>query len=123
MDGQLGPGQYVIAVSGGVDSVALLHMLLTQPDSRIVESLDSTHTSGLDSNLRDTIPQSHNPTIQLIVAHFDHGMRPESAKDRQFVEDLAKRHGLTFEYAEGRLGEDAGEAQARQARYGFLEKY
>ncbi len=54
------PGKYVVAVSGGVDSVMLLHMLQKQ--------------EGLD----------------LVVAHFDHGIRVDSAKDRLFVQKLTK---------------------------------
>lgn len=85
-------GTYVVAVSGGVDSVVLLDKLARQ---------------------------GHN---KLIVAHFDHGIRPGSAKDREFVKQLAKKYGLPFEYAEGQLGPDASEAEARTLRYIFLEK-
>jgi len=86
------PGRYVIAVSGGVDSVCLLHLLKDLPD------------------------------VDLVVAHFDHGIREDSAKDRLFVQKLAESYGLPFEYEEGRLGKDASEATARQARYYFLHK-
>ncbi len=86
------PGRYVAAVSGGVDSAALLDMLQKQ--------------KGLD----------------LIVAHFDHGIRVGSAEDRLFVQELAKNYGLPFVYEEGKLGAQASEAAARQARYGFLRQ-
>lgn len=92
MNIQLEPGKYVVAVSGGVDSVALLHVL--------------SSTSG----------------VELVVAHFDHGIRPDSRDDRVFVEALANTYGLPFAYDEGRLGAQASEATARQARYDFLEK-
>ena len=85
-------GKYVVAVSGGVDSVSLLHILNDLPE------------------------------VELVVAHFDHGIRNDSARDRQFVGDLASGYGLPFEYAEGRLRSDTSEAVARQARYDFLEK-
>ncbi len=87
----LNPGKYVLAVSGGIDSVVLLNML---------------------SNLSD---------VELIVAHFDHGIREDSKEDRKFVEDLAKQYNLRFEYAEGHLGKNASEDTARKARYKFLE--
>lgn len=87
----LNPGKYVVAVSGGVDSVVLLDMLSKQPD------------------------------LELIVAHLDHGIRENSARDRLFVEQLAKKYALPFEYAEGKLGPKASEQTARQARYDFLE--
>ncbi len=86
------PGKYVVAVSGGVDSVALLHILQKQ--------------EGLD----------------LIVAHFDHGIRGDSGEDRLFVQDLAKKYGLPFVYEEGKLGAKASEAMARQVRYNFLRR-
>lgn len=101
----------MVAVSGGVDSAALLHMLVQQLDSGLVGLLDSKMA---------TIPSSHHPTMQLIVAHFDHGVRSGSEQDRIFVSDLADKYGLKFEYAEGELGERASEATARTARYEFL---
>lgn len=85
-------GSYVVAVSGGVDSVVLLHMLRGQPGCR------------------------------LTVAHFDHGIRPDSRADRLFVRRLARSYGLPFVFAEGQLGATASEAAARRARYDFLHK-
>lgn len=91
------PGKYIVAVSGGVDSVVLLDMLARQPNN------------------------------ELIVAHFDHGIRQDSKLDRRLVAKLAEKYNLTFEYGEGHLGERASEAKAREARYTFLrqvcEKY
>jgi tRNA(Ile)-lysidine synthase len=85
------PGKYIVAVSGGVDSMVLLH-LLTQKSK-----------------------------LELVVAHFDHGIRPDSKKDRVLVEKTAKKYGLPFLYREGELGPTASEAEAREARYGFLQ--
>lgn len=89
MDISLKPGRYVVAVSGGVDSMALLHLL-----------------HGM-------------PGLQLIVAHFDHGIRDDSREDRLLVQETAGRYGLPFVYDEGKLGR-ASEETARKARYGFL---
>jgi tRNA(Ile)-lysidine synthetase-like protein len=86
------PGTYVIAVSGGVDSIALLHFLQNQP------------------------------RLQLVVAHFDHGIRADSVQDRKFVQELAKRYGLPFVYDTAALGPTASEATARTARYAFLHR-
>lgn len=86
------PGSYVIAVSGGVDSVALLHRLQQQPG------------------------------VRLTVAHFDHGIREDSEEDRLFVQELADSYGLPYVYDEGKLGPMASEAAARQARYIFLSE-
>ncbi len=85
-------GKYVIAVSGGVDSVALLRMLQEKKD------------------------------MELVVAHFDHGIRAGSAEDRLFVQGLAKNYRLSFVYEEGNLGTRTSEAMARQARYNFLRQ-
>ncbi len=94
---ELRPGKYVLAVSGGVDSMALLHLL--------------------SSKIQD--PRSR---IQFVVAHFNHGIRANSDKDEELVEQTAKKMGLPFELGHGRLGKLASEAAARKARYGFLEK-
>jgi tRNA(Ile)-lysidine synthetase-like protein len=95
----LPPSRYVIAVSGGVDSVVLLH-LLTQKKAA------ATHTVSR----------------RFVVAHFDHGIRPDSHDDRLFVQQLAASYTLPFVFDEGRLGPAASEAKAREARYNFLEK-
>jgi len=90
MKALVAPGLYVVAVSGGVDSVVLLDLLRREPG------------------------------VRLIVAHYDHGIRDDAVADRRFVHDLARTHGLPFVYDEGKLGAGASEAQAREARYAFL---
>src|SRR3954465_12515910 len=85
------PGKYILAVSGGVDSMTLLNML---------------------SNL---------PGIELFVAHFDHGIRPGSKADGEFVAVISKKMNLPFEIGYGKLGSGASEEVARNARYSFLE--
>lgn len=85
------PGCYVIAVSGGVDSMTLLDLL---------------------SKKRD---------IELVVAHFNHGIRADSAEDEKLVTQVAKKYGLPVEVGHGKLGFEASEEQARAARYSFLE--
>lgn len=86
----LKPGTYVVAVSGGVDSMALLHTL------------------------------TQCPGLNLIVAHFDHGIREDSHLDRKHVEQTAKQLKLPFVYHQGNLGPATSEAAARKARYDFL---
>ena len=58
--------------------------------------------------------------FDLIVAHFDHGIRPDSAADARFVAGLAKLRGLPFVSKREELGAKASEDQARKARYDFL---
>lgn len=92
MQVELQPGKYVIAVSGGVDSVVLLDMLHKIPD------------------------------VHLTVAHFDHGIRMDSEADRHLVQQHAESRGLPFVFEEGGLGAGASEDVARKARYEFLRK-
>ncbi len=101
MEVQLKPGRYVVAVSGGVDSLALLHLLYAQ---------------------NWAARQAGQPTSKLIVAHYDHGIREDSVADRKLVQATAKAYGLPFVYNEGRLGAGVSEATARDARYGFLRQ-
>src|SRR5690242_1230674 len=89
------------AVSGGPDSVALLHVL---------------------SNLKN------NLALRLEVAHVEHGIRgAESREDARFVAALADRLAIPFHIKElGLRGGDAAqrrgncEAMAREGRYRFL---
>lgn len=87
-------GKYVVAVSGGVDSVVLLDMLTKQTTEDVV----------------------------LVVAHFDHGIRPDSHEDRKLVEQVAQQYQLPFYTEVAQLGAGASEAVAREARYAFLRR-
>jgi tRNA(Ile)-lysidine synthase len=91
----LPPGPLLVAVSGGADSTALLLLLA-----------DLAPQLGLD----------------LHVAHFDHRIRPRaSAKDAQFVADLAQQHGSTIRI--GRADRvPTSEDDARELRYAFLRR-
>lgn len=84
--------KYIVAVSGGVDSVVLLDMLKKSGEH------------------------------ELIVAHFDHGIRPESAGDADFVTALAGMYGLRVETKREELGKGASEETARTRRYMFLRE-
>ncbi|MCL4862499.1 MAG: tRNA lysidine(34) synthetase TilS [Caldilineaceae bacterium] len=92
------PIPVVMGVSGGVDSVCLLHALR----------------------------QLATPwRLALHVAHLDHALRPDSQADADFVAELAEGWGLpcyTHRLPEGALqGQPGGvEAAARRARYQFL---
>ena len=89
--------RYLVGVSGGRDSVALLHWLASQGYRR------------------------------LIVCHLDHRLRgPSAAADAKFVERLADDLGLSFVGAEKdvrMLAKDSKqsiETTARSARYAFF---
>jgi len=105
------PGRYVLAVSGGVDSMALLDLL--------VKINQSTALNTRDSGL---VTSDTTRAYGLVVAHFDHGIREDSKLDRILVEKLARTHKLPFVYDEGNLSKDASEDKARTARYEFLRK-
>jgi len=99
----LSPGERIaVAVSGGADSVALLHLLL---------------------ELRE------QTGIVLGVAHFNHRLRGRASDgDEKFVNKLAIQHGLEFfpahEDIAGRAKRERSnlEEVARKARYAFFEK-
>jgi len=89
-----------VAVSGGIDSVALLRLLI---------------------ELRSELG------IVLSVVHFNHGLRgAESDADEEFVAGLARELGLEFYSACGDAAQLAAEqhsgveAAARELRYGFF---
>ena len=94
----------VVAVSGGVDSVVLLDMLMKNRLNLHVALSDQTEI------IDDT---------EIIVAHFDHGMREESACDARFIEGVAKSYGVGFVSKREELA-GANEAMARSRRYDFL---
>lgn len=83
-------GRYVVAVSGGVDSMVLLDVLRQLPG------------------------------VSLVVAHVDHGIRTDSHKDSELVASVAMSHNLPFERRELALGPGVSEEVARDARYKFL---
>ncbi len=68
----------------------------------------------------------HHLGIPLIAAHFDHGLRDESAEDARHVAALVKEMGISFQQARmdvRRLAALEGlsiEEAARKARYRFL---
>jgi tRNA(Ile)-lysidine synthase len=86
----------ILAVSGGVDSVAMLHSLISGD-------------GFADGDFTD-----------IIVAHFDHGIRTDSSADAQFVGALASSYDLDFELGRANLGANVNEANARKARWDFL---
>ena len=60
--------------------------------------------------------------VNIVVAHFDHGIRPDSAADARFVKALAARYGVEYIGKREELGADASEELARERRYAFLHE-
>jgi len=90
--------RWLVAVSGGGDSIALLHLLV-----RFVE----------------------DASRNVVVAHLDHGLRRGSQTDRRFVERAAERLGLEVhterrDVAKARRRDESPEEAARRVRRAFL---
>ena len=84
----------LVGVSGGLDSLVLLHLL------------------HFDPFFND---------LKLVVGHFDHGMRQESDRDALWVRGLATSWGISCETR--RTGKIlSSENDARKARYKFFEE-
>ena len=82
-----------VALSGGLDSVVLLHLLRFPL-----------------ADLR----------LDLTAAHFDHRMRRDSHADALWVRGLCRTWGVSFESGRARRV-PGSEAEARRVRYAFLE--
>jgi tRNA(Ile)-lysidine synthase len=86
----------LVAVSGGSDSVALLHILtLLAPTWR----------------------------LRLHALHVDHGLRAGSAHDAELVCALGARLGVPVDVERVQVGAGSVEAAARTARYAALEAW
>lgn len=91
----LPPGRALIAVSGGPDSVALLHLLARSPAA-----------AGLS----------------LAVVHVDHGISPDSGRVADLVGAHGAALGLPVRVERLALGVSASETRAREARYAAFRR-
>lgn len=86
----------VVAVSGGPDSMALLHLM-----SKIKKAID----------------------IEVICAHVNHNVRIESDSEKVFVETFCKNNNIIFEYMKIMdYGDDNFHNEARTKRYNYFGK-
>jgi tRNA(Ile)-lysidine synthase len=88
------PTRVLVAVSGGCDSVVLLHLLTTA---------------------------AREHPLELTVGHLDHAMREDSAADAEWVRRLCADWGTGF-VVERLPSAPRSEAAARAARYRFLHR-
>jgi tRNA(Ile)-lysidine synthase len=84
----------VIAVSGGPDSMGLLHLCI------------------------QTIPQK-----LLVVAHFDHQLRKEGRKDAMLVETYCVKHHLRYEYGKASVASLAKQEKRTLEEMGRIKRY
>lgn len=99
--------KYVLAISGGIDSMALLDLM----------------ANDYGGFRRQHFASAKWPD-DFVVAHFDHGIRGnESHGDAEFVRTTVRqRYGLLVQIGCGELPADTSEEVARQARYQFLNQ-
>ena len=95
-------GTVLCAVSGGADSMCLLHLLLSLGERR---------------------------GFSVVAAHFNHHLRGEASDgDQRFVEDWCRERGVPCFTGEGDVAAEASrtgrgtEDAARTLRYAFLER-
>jgi tRNA(Ile)-lysidine synthase len=91
-------GRILVGVSGGADSIVLLHVLYA---------------------LR------HELALDLIVVHYDHALRSGSVRDRKFVEGISRQLGLVFLSEKNRIKCPKGssvEDFAREQRFDFFAR-
>lgn len=93
LQGEVSAGdRLVVALSGGVDSLVLLHLLRFSKDL---------------------------PPLHLVAAHFDHGMRPGSGDEALWVRGLCRAWEVPLRAGRAEAA-PASEERARDARYRFL---
>lgn len=86
----------VVGVSGGPDSMSLLHLI-----NRIKKEMD----------------------LFVVVAHVNHNVRKESDSERKFLQKYCDDAGLYFEYMKiENYGEDNFHNEARSIRYNYFDK-
>lgn len=89
-----GGAAVIAAVSGGLDSAVLLHLLRYHPPS---------------------------PDLRLHVAHFDHRMRPGSGEDAGWLRGLCLAYAVPYHGAAASTP-PRSETAARRLRYSFLRR-
>ncbi|HKK07645.1 MAG TPA: tRNA lysidine(34) synthetase TilS, partial [Gemmatimonadota bacterium] len=88
-------GRVVVALSGGPDSTALLHLLLG-----VAGELD----------------------LSLVAAHFDHGLRSESAAEAERVRARSRALGVPCRVDRAASELEPRQETFREARYRFLRR-
>lgn len=97
----------VVAVSGGPDSMCLLTVL---------------------NDLKEIFLNKYNISYELVVAHVNHGIRKESDKEKEYVENICNNLKIPFYYLKedveklSKIKKMSVEACGRKVRYDFFTK-
>ena len=83
-----------LAVSGGIDSMVLYHILTERDDTY----------------------------QRIVLLHVNHGVRPESADEENYIRRLASRNGHAVEVLHLSMAGDFSQAKARTLRYRFFKE-
>lgn len=96
------PSKIALAVSGGVDSMALFHLVTHWQQSVNV-----------------------NQKVEIHILHINHGIRQESIKEEEFVENisLSKRYKFFCYHWNGSKVNSSLQEQARAMRYDQMSEY
>ena len=88
----------VLAISGGVDSMVLLYLMI---------------------ELNQRLPEEQRK--EFFIAHFNHHLREDSDLDADLIRKVTKEYNLPYFFGEwSQPAERDVESQARNARYAFL---
>lgn len=86
----------VLGISGGPDSMVLLHIF---------------------NDLKDEM------NLNLICAHVNHNLRKESDEEKEFIENYCNLNNIIFEFMKiEKYGDDNFHNEARSIRYNYFEK-
>ena len=92
----------VIGVSGGPDSMCLVHSLIL---------------------LQDKFKEEYNIEYSIVVAHVNHMIREESKYEKVFVENFCKKNNIPFFYLEENVEEKSKEYKMSEETYGRKIRY
>lgn len=118
----------ILAVSGGVDSMVMLDLIVKAERTKKKADSDEKFREKYSS---DEIKAGDDYSYgEIIVAHFDHRMRENSGEDAEFVRKISEEiyHEMNItgkgefkgEGIEGAPEKIVSEEAAREARYNFL---
>lgn len=104
----------LLAVSGGVDSMALLFAT-----SKVLSN-SSTDASYVEQYLQHFY--TGNPVSRIEACYIDHGQRDDTSTDLQVLQKITKQFGINLHIKKLTLPPNCSEESARKERYKALEE-